>query len=347
MQVTHNNHFVPQSYLRRWSDNERRIWCYRVLVPNKNVPEWQQKPVKGVAYQPDLYTNSIGELELDEFERWLEEEIETPAQNAIDKALIGDILTTSELEHLLRYVAAQDVRTPRHYLSSMQRWNDKLPELMQKTLDEAMYEFKVAKRTGKKLITEDTPEKNPFADVIKVKINRNGRPETNQPEISVSVLPGRRMWIDEQRHVLNGIVKVLYKHSWVIVKAANNFEWLTSDNPVTRLNDYGDGRYDFKGGWNNKGSTIFMPLSPKYLLITEVGKDLKNRSTLSELLTIKIQKYTIENAYRMIFARKPMSYTNKLHPRIVDPKMYLEEQEAWRNWHSDQSKAEQDLDDGN
>jgi hypothetical protein len=308
--------------------------------------EWVQKPVKGVAYQPDLYTNSNGELEVDEFERWLEKEIETPAQNAIDRALHGDILTSSDWEHLLRYMAAQDVRTPQHYITSMKRWNDQLPERMQKTIDKLMRELEEAKRTGSKLRTVDPAKINPFADVIKVKIDRHAIPENNQAEVSITVLAGRRLWIDEQRHALNGIVKVLYNHSWIIVKAANNIEWITSDNPVTCLNDYGDGRYDFKGGWNNKGSTLFMPLSPKYLLITEVGKDLKNLSTLSDLLTYKILKYTVENAYRMIFAHKPIQFVNEFHPRIVDLKMYLEEQEAWRNWNIDQSKAERDHDEG-
>ncbi len=79
MQVTRNNHFVPQSYLKRWSADGHRIWCYRILVPNAEMPEWGFRSVRGVADQRDLYTSLVRGQETDEFERWLQTEIEEPA----------------------------------------------------------------------------------------------------------------------------------------------------------------------------------------------------------------------------------------------------------------------------
>ena len=95
------------------------------------------------------------------------------------------------------------------------------------------------------------------------------------------------------------------------------------------------------------GTDIFMPLSPKYLLFTEVGKDLPKRFIASDLHTYQIQRSIAKGALRMIFSHKQIPFINQLCPRIDNREMYREENEAWRKWHSQQSKAEQDLDESN
>jgi hypothetical protein len=67
MQVTHNNHFVPQSYLRRRSEDRHRIWCYRILVSQKKVHEWKLQSLEGAAFRRDLYTDLVGGQEIDAF----------------------------------------------------------------------------------------------------------------------------------------------------------------------------------------------------------------------------------------------------------------------------------------
>ncbi len=346
MQVTHNNHFVPQSYLRRWSDNERRIWCYRILVPHEKVPEWKQQSIQGVAYHRDLYTSLVGGHEIDEFERWLEVEFETPAQSAIERAVHGDVLSSSDWERLIRYLAAQDVRTPQNYIEFIMLVNDQLPKIVKRTVDKTVRNLEEAKRTGRKPRMELATRKQPFADAFKIKIDPHARPETKQGEIRVEVVVNRRLWLESQRSVLENAAQVLIYHCWSIAEAANGFEWITSDQPVACVNYSNKGNYDFKGGWGKEGVDIFMPLSPKHLLFTEIGKELPNRFTLSDRHTYLCQKFMAKQAHRMIFAHKPMPFINQLHARIVDSEMYREEQEALNNWHSNQSKTEQNLDDG-
>ena len=79
-QITHDNHFVPQLYLKQWSDDGIHIWAYRILVSHENVPEWDYRPISGVAYQRDLYTSYDNGQEVDDFEKWLETEFENPVQ---------------------------------------------------------------------------------------------------------------------------------------------------------------------------------------------------------------------------------------------------------------------------
>jgi hypothetical protein len=74
---------VPQTTLRRWSEDRIHVWAYRLLVPHKNVPLWQRKGIKGLVCEDDLYTVFAGDAETDEFERFMTS-IETPGQEAIE-----------------------------------------------------------------------------------------------------------------------------------------------------------------------------------------------------------------------------------------------------------------------
>jgi hypothetical protein len=136
---------------------------------------------------------------------------------------------------------------------------------------------------------------------------------------------------------------VLLSHSWSIAEAANDNEWFTSDHPVARVSFYGEGNYDLKGVWGKKRGILLMPLSPKHLLFTEIGENMPGRFVLSDRQTSVIKEFIAKRAHRMIFAHKLMPEVKCFRPRLVNLQMYREEQEAWKNWHSDQSRAEQDL----
>ena len=90
-----------------------------------------------------------------------------------------------------------------------------------------------------------------------------------------------------------------------------------------------------------------MPLSPKHLLFTQIGDDIPRRFVLTTAQTSEFQRFIAERAHRMIFARKPMSCVEQLRPRLVNLELYRHEQVAWGNWHDDQRRVEQDLEDGN
>jgi hypothetical protein len=94
-QLKHDNHFVPQFYLKQWSKDGNLIYSYRILVSDKRVPEWRLRSIRGVAFHPDLYTTISNGQEIDKFEQWIETEFETPAQEALHKVIRNKVLTTS------------------------------------------------------------------------------------------------------------------------------------------------------------------------------------------------------------------------------------------------------------
>jgi hypothetical protein len=54
--IKERNHFVPQYYLKKWSNDNHTIWIYRTLVSNSKVKYWEKNRSKGkaiiVTYMP-------------------------------------------------------------------------------------------------------------------------------------------------------------------------------------------------------------------------------------------------------------------------------------------------------
>ena len=337
--ITRNNHFVPQLYLKQWSDDGIHIWSYRILVSHEKVQEWTRLPISGVAYQRDLYTTSVNGDEVDEFEKWLEREFENPVQESLNKVLKDEVLTTLDWERLATFLGAQDVRTPLSYLEATERWRKTLPRLMEDTLEKSIKLLEQARISGEK--PQLHSENNEFFNnAFDVQIHRASETNEKQGYIEVEVVAGRALWLESQKMLLTKTVEALKKNKWSIVHPAQGYQWFTCDHPVVKLNYYGNGKYDLKGGWGNKGTNIIMPLSPHHLLFTQIGDEFPERFTLPPKQTKQFQRFIAERAMRWIFAHKPLGIVSKLHPRHINAEAFSQEAEQWKRWHEEQSKSE-------
>jgi hypothetical protein len=50
-QTTHNNHYIPQFYLKNWSRDGISIFTYSLLVPDSRIPYWSRKKIKSTQYK--------------------------------------------------------------------------------------------------------------------------------------------------------------------------------------------------------------------------------------------------------------------------------------------------------
>ncbi len=87
--LSRHNHYAPQGYLKAWSSDGQTVMAYRTLVPAEKYPEWEPKSLRGVAFHTNFYTSVAGGGESDEIERWLNEEFEVPAAEALRKVRRG------------------------------------------------------------------------------------------------------------------------------------------------------------------------------------------------------------------------------------------------------------------
>lgn len=342
-EVVHENHYVPQALLRRWSLDGTSVQGYRTLVSHAAVPEWRRCPVSGTARQRDLYTIVRWGQEDDDFERWIAREYEQPGFEAAQKVIERARMRPDDWHAIGRLVALQDLRTPRSLIESMNRWKEEFPATLDRTLKELVAELEQAKVKGEKpqapygIAAFATP-------AIRVKIEPPREPGSDQALIRAEVSTGRRLWVDLTRRILIRRAEVLGHHRWSVVAPCDCEEWPLTDHPVLRLNYYGPGRYDFRGGWANPGSEILMPLSPRHLLYVQVGSRGDYRFPFRRDSTQLVQRLFTERAFRWVFMTEPADWVARARPRTVDAEQVETERRIWADWHADQSKGEAALD---
>jgi hypothetical protein len=340
--IKRDNHYVPDSYLKRWANVQGKVLTYRVLVPHQNTYEWKPHSPKGIGYHEHLYTRMAVGGETDDIETWFETEFETPAARPLQQAVTDQQLSAEDWRRLIRFLAAQDVRTPAQLVAQLKRWNETLPSLINEVAAEAVQKLEVAKRAGIPFPTPDPLENGelfPVRTVIEANADKDGG------MLRVEATIGRSMWLWSLKHVLNRTLDVLNNHCWTILRSPPGIEWLTSDNPVVRLNYRDAEHYDFKGGWASPGTVIFMPLSPTHLMYTQVGvKPQLPIGTFAPVeLATQIQRFTVEHAHRYVFGRTADPQVGLWRPRTVDSKAFYAEAEQWKSWNPEQSEAERSL----
>jgi Protein of unknown function (DUF4238) len=335
-----DNHYVPQTYLKHWDGTDGRVWAYRVLVSHHNVPLWKRASIKGLRYHTHLYTRVVASDLTDEVERWLESDFETPAGEVIQKVVDDARLTSQDWSHLIRFLAAQDVRTPARLMEMLQRWNQTLPKLMDDTLKDAVKKIEASKREGKPLDRGSPID----AGYFPLRVTTELVPGEEQGILRAETVVGRGLFLFNLKHLLTKTVNALLAHKWTILRAPKGIEWLTSDDPVVRLNYHNSTKYDFRGGWGSDGTEIFLPLSPHHLLYTRIGIRPPQRGTvISAELASRFQRFTIEHAHRFIYSSTAEKSVSELRPRIVDPVAFVADVEQWKRWHEEQTAAERNL----
>lgn len=335
-----NNHYVPRSYLKRWASEDGRVWTYRILVPNSNSHKWKLFSTKGIAYRSDLYTRVVVDGQTDEVERWLDREYEAPTEPVITKVISERRLTPDDWKHLIRFLAAQDVRTPARLLESIRRWNQDMPDLMQNTLEEFVHDLELSRAQCRQITLNNTPN----SELIPMSVLTTRDPQTDIATLTVQSVAGRGLWLFSIKHLLTRTVNALLGHKWTILRSPKGLSWCTSDDPVIKLNYHRKGNYDFKGGWGSKGTEIMLPLSPDHLLYTKIGEKPPRRGTIAPMDMAKmIQQFTAEHAYRFIFAVKSDPMIEHLRPRIESKHLFDEEKEQWKRWHEHNVDAEREL----
>lgn len=335
-----DNHYVPCEYLKAWESHPGRLWLYRVFVSHENVPQWSEKSIRGVAYHAHLYTRLAVGGATDEIEQWFDREYETPAAEVLQKVISDSRLQPSDWRILIRFLAAQDVRTPARLVEFLQRWYKSFPDFFQSTLEKSVEKLESMKDRGEEIRIAPFPQTDNFP----IRVTTEIQPGQEFGTIKVESVVGRALWLCSIKHLLNKTAEVLQQHRWTIMTPPKEVEWYTSDDPVVRLNYYSRSKYDFGGGWGSKGTEIFMPISPNHLLYTQVGSRPPRRGTQfnSEQAEI-IQRCISEHAHRFIFASKPDANMVSLRPRTVNSGLLKDEDTQWSKWHEEQTEAERKL----
>ncbi|WP_026969487.1 DUF4238 domain-containing protein [Algoriphagus terrigena] len=333
-QITKDNHYLSQSYLKQWESSMGKVWCYRTLVSHENVPPWNETHIEGTAFFTHLYSRIERGSVSDEMENWFGSEFESPVSSVLRKVLKNDVLKPDDWRTLVKFLALHDLRTPARLLEYLERASKSSMDVMQNVIDNFPKDLEGFKNRAIESIPDDNKHNFPF----KVTPEITGGEETVSLKIETDT--GRASWLSVIQHQMRNTSSILHKHRWTILHSAFGQSWFTSDKPVMRLN-YHKGSYDFKGGWNSKGTEIIFPLSPEHLLYTKIGAKPPQRGTrLSPAQTNSFNKLIVEHSFRNVFSKERVSEIEQLKARSIDPEQFKHEREFWENWHVEQGKSE-------
>jgi hypothetical protein len=147
---------------------------------------WSQSSIRHIANQQHLFTRSIAGEDSDDFERWMDQQVEFPAQRALSKVRSGESLESSEWERLLRFIALHDIRNPANYLDSMKRWQVEMPEILKKTLQLSV--IKMEEDRGKR--NQSFFKVHYASDLIPMKVSKNFNNNSDYGQLKAEVLLG-------------------------------------------------------------------------------------------------------------------------------------------------------------
>ncbi|WKN43137.1 DUF4238 domain-containing protein [Tunicatimonas pelagia] len=335
-QFRRKNHYLPQMYLKNFTDEQNQLHSYRLLVSHDQVHKWKRTSVEGFAYHDNLYTYHTEQGETDAMERWFHQEVEQPVEKALEKVVTDAQMTPNDWKNLIRFTMALDLRTPARMIQDMKRRNDTLPDFLNKSLPESFQEFQSLSNEEKANIAHKEKD-----DLFPFQIRVDQKREN--PVLEVCITNGRSLWLGTIKSHLTQTLPKVINQRWTIVHPAQGLTWFTSDFPVIRLNYYRKGKYDFQGGWGNSGSELMLPLSPIHLLYTRVGskKPWLRGTRLPFDLTQHIQKIIAEHAFCWFIAHKEDQEVSRLRPRVVNSQKFEAEKKFWEEWHSFNQQAEQ------
>jgi len=332
------NHFVPECYLKRWGNLEKKVYVYRTLVAHPNTPVWKLHSISAIAYQKHLYTQILAGLESDEIEKWLDQKFEAPANAVLDRAVGGGRLSSNDWDILIRFLAAQDVRTPARMLEHLERAQKDFPAVLEDVLSD------LNEKSHEDQIEElKTQREASISSGLPLKITKIVDQDSNTGKLKVETYAGRSSWIWSIKYLLENTAKILHSHKWTIVKPAKGCYWPTSDNPVVKLNYYGQNNYDLKGGWGVEKGNILFPIGPEHAMFVQIGDRSTQRGTrLSADETAEFIKIIAENSHRSIFSTDQNVDLPLFKKRTIDPNLLAAEKNDIRDWHRENSAMERE-----
>jgi hypothetical protein len=295
------------------------------------VDLWEYCSTKSIAVRRDFYTSVADGKESDRIEKWLADEIETPAQAVLDKLTSRTPLTPQDRKKLARYIASLDARSPVYYRQHTEMMADLVPEV----LDEVGKTIREAAEKRQRL--PDVPETYARSHSIYVELDR-GEPGANNASVNVNVIVGREFWLESLTYIVEKLSVLLESHDWRVVRPHDGWTWYTSDHPVLRLHCTESGEYHFGGGFGSPGDEVILPLSPTDLLYAQVGQPARlEQFSLDQ--TYLIKRFIAEHAHRWIVAARPVRHATWFRPRVVDLAKYGKEEAGWQRFHPEQSRA--------
>ena len=193
------HHYIPQYYLRHFGTlkDHNYIWMY-----DKSTKEFKHLPIRNVAQSGNFYK--------EEDECTLNEYIESPAKDPLDKLRNRQLIDIQDRKAITRYLESMIKRVP--------HTRRKILKIIPQAKDIVLNKIKEKPE-------EWAPMFNLTQKQVIDKTNEFDRKFDNE-SLSIKNDMVRRQWSSED------VLDLIFSMTWRIIKADDSHHFLTSDNPV-------------------------------------------------------------------------------------------------------------------
>lgn len=230
------HHYVPQTYLKYFTDNSNNLNIYV-----KNKDQIIKQTPRNAGYQKHFYTlENNGEKDYS-IEKMLAEHVDTLYKPIIEKIENQESLSKADVQNLAIFITFQSLRTPAH----RKNYNGMIDDFYKQT-SKIIFGLKKAHNQLGDLKSEEIEQIEHFLE------NENYEVQVPKEHSLESMLK-----YSEEMSVM------LSNHNFLIVKASSKSEFITSDNPYCMVKE------DWSPNWSGYGilnTSKYFPLTPRYLL---------------------------------------------------------------------------------
>jgi hypothetical protein len=302
-QTTFDSHYVPKAYLARWSQNGRTVWEHKLVVPHERYPLWRAAPLREACMRRYVYDTQIPGLARDHFEAWFQREVETPAYNALRRLENDEKLSRSEMDDLVRFAIAQDLRTLKDREKYDALIKHEFPIIAERAIKAAVRAY-----NPRLVPTLERNSRNPPSDESPL-FNTKIVPNADGASIEVSLLAGASLWMQRTKRLVREFLAKASRHDWQILQPYPGRKWPTSDHPLVRF-ERRQGVAIHGTGWFRRRTEVFLPLTPQHALYTIVGvkPHIPVFATLADthlFVRLMVVRLMVGHAYRSVFATEP------------------------------------------
>ena len=322
--LTKNNHYLSQMYLDAWKNDNGKLLVHDFLVPNINYPEWQEKSTRSVGSYDSMYIRFSNDGYIDDFEKWFNDEFETPCSISLNKAKNDEELTEDDFNKLIKFVACHYVRSPKFIFKIMEIGRLKGQQILNEEVKRMEQEVKI---NNKRFYVDEKTD-----NCIPIRVSNDGE------NAKIEVLIGKGFYLEMVRYLLPGIINALKEYKWDIFSA--DIALPTCDNPVCVFNYYGINKYEIDAKLKDPRSIVAFPIAPNKVLIGSQNLERIKERELGLGLCLLLKKIIVENSYRRVIANNEDKDISLIRDRVVDEQLFLNEMKLWKDMEKEYTTTE-------
>ena len=335
MGLKRDNHFLSKMYLNAWKNQNGKIYVAEFLVPTEKVPFWKEKSISSICKYNSMFVRLNNGEEIDDIENWFNEKYETPAKNALERAINDERLSTHDWHRLIDFLAIHVVRSPAFIIKMLNIGKTDCTQIFNETCDE------ISSLTKDKILEKSHDREMTYTnELFPIKITDIGKGDDNNELFEIKTIFGKQFYLWIMKHILSNTTAILHNHKWGIITVDEKVILPTSDDPVIFLNYNNEHEYDFEGGWGNNNCIILFPISPKRIIYTKVGTKVKPRLKADYKMSIMIKKMIVEHSFRKVVSQHEDDEVKLYKSRTIDESEYKREVQMWKDFQDNYIKKE-------